>query len=137
MFISAGLVFRYAFLSVDFTISEIKRVCEQPLNNRCQNIYFGRKSDSSVELLEFVPMAYEFSEGDLVIVHKIAKRKFEFDYSVNGRLRLWTSTFLLNHLAIVFLSLVLFFLWFYINRNVLSAVVPSAHPPSGTKAPDG
>lgn len=79
--------FRYLVHEANFAILTITKVCQQPLNNRCNNVYgiqdqAGHKDNISIE-------GYIFRDEELLIGNSILKKAFRLKYYLNGKLAFW------------------------------------------------
>ena len=79
--------FRYFVHEASFTILTITQVCQQPLNNRCNNVYAiqdqaGHKNN--------IPIGgYIFRDEELLAGNNILKGAFQLKYNINGKLTSW------------------------------------------------
>jgi hypothetical protein len=77
------------FFTADFTVENLYKVCEQPLNNRCVTHYAIRLSDGSLN--DFVPFGTEFEHNDLYDGVHIVKRDRGFEYEIGGLPKPWPN----------------------------------------------
>jgi hypothetical protein len=93
--------------SYDFRVLAVGVVCEQPLNNRCENEYAVANSDgTSIKLRSHRLTA--FDSDDLRVGNAVKKKQFSFEAEVNGTKQYWPqATYYLAWLACGCFALVL------------------------------
>ena len=97
-------------------ITAVKTECEQPLNNRCIQIYVlklpnGQQKDVSI-------YGSIFDDRDLVIGNVIHKSQFSFSYEVNGKKKEWTYKFFYFKWLAASLLLGALWLWQPLRRKL-------------------
>jgi hypothetical protein len=67
-----------------FTVLSRRTECEQPLNNRCVNLFRIRDSDGLERDFNGLT-AFRATESDLAVGNSLEKHRFHVDYLVNGQ----------------------------------------------------
>ena len=70
------------FFEADFEVISIRKECEQPLNNRCSFVYFIKEANGDQHWRNLIE--FRGSQEDLKVNNAIKKKRFRFDYQVNG-----------------------------------------------------
>ncbi|MFA7061101.1 MAG: hypothetical protein WC156_09805 [Pedobacter sp.] len=111
--ISCGITGHFIWLKTDFTITSVELICEQPLNNRCVSHYLGVTKEGLV--IDFVPLAFEFYEGELLAGSHVEKKRFLITYTINSNLKHWQ--YWPGQLIRFIGGMVCIFLWFRVRSN--------------------
>jgi hypothetical protein len=118
-----GLIFTIASFSqhlwseIDGVVQSKQVVCEQPLNNRCTEVYVIRTPDGSSRSLEL--SGYGFRSEEFEVGKQIRKEKFELAYVVDGKRVDWR--YAAGHLTAGLLSVLILAWWGFLTRNLLQS----------------
>jgi hypothetical protein len=98
----------------DFSVLKVDRICEMPLNNRCEDHYLVKGKDGKMETM--IPSGYKFRNGELAIGNHLKKNRFELSYQVNGARVDWA--YLILHTTGVLLSCIIFIWWQFLTKKL-------------------
>ena len=96
--------------SGDFVIISQHQGCEQPLNNRCDNVYVVERTSGEKDVIDgwVSPGDWQFQDGN-----HLQKKAGNFWYTVNGQLEEWPSLQLFSSQIVASICGLLF--WFFLG----------------------
>ncbi len=110
LFSSIWYIVEFWSTSGDFVIISQHQECEQPLNNRCDNVYVVQRASGEKGVIEgWVPLDdWRFQDGN-----HLQKKAGNFRFTVNGQLEEWPSLQLFSFQIVAGICGLL--IWFFLG----------------------